>query len=250
MNKLLVSTLIVSTILTSAMPTTLWAATTKKVAVASVKQTLPIPVKLLNAKVTDEHLYYIFAGELLVSDTGASKQVSIVVGDQVISAKYKTTREDGKEIWSFNLGFNRQQLFVDDVVTFVIRYKANGKTIWDANPKYRLTDESNVIFGDTAIKLEKSAYDWTFNSVDGTIVTKNINKAQSVTVTYTTNNWLARKTITANLIETNKETGLQKWGYSLPTESEDYNVRFFVTLNTPQKTYIDNNAGLGYNIYR
>ena len=248
MKKILMTTAIVSTILTSAMPTTLWAATTKKVSVASVKPT-PIPVKLLNAKATDQHLYYIFAGELLVSDTGASKQISIVVGNQIIDARYKSTREDGKEIWGFSLGFNRNQLFADDVLTFVIRYKSNGKTIWDANPNYKLTDANNIIFGDTAVKLETSAYDWTFNSVNGTIVTKNLDKSQGVTITYTTDNWNTRKIAIGKLKETD-DNGLKRWTFSLPTDSENIGVQYFVVLNTPKKTYIDNNAGLGYNIYR
>ena len=249
MKKILMTTAIVSTILTSATPTTLWAAPAKKVSIASVKQSF-VPVKLLNASAVDQHLYYIFTGELLVSDTGTSKQVSIVVGNQVIDARYKSTREDGKEVWGFSLGFNRNQLFADDALTFVIRYKSGGKTYWDANPNYKLTDESNIIFGDTSVKLEKASYDWTFNSVNGTIVTKNLDKAQGVTITYSTDGWRTRDIAIAKFQETDKATGLKHWSFSLPTDSENLNVQYFVVLNTPKKTYIDNNAGLGYNIYR
>ena len=246
MNKLLASTLIASAVFTSFTPSIVEAAKVKALAVKTVES----PVKLLNARATDQHLYYTFAGELLVNDSGTTKQVSIVVGNQVIDAKYKSTREDGKEIWSFSLGFNRNQLFTENVLTFAIRYKLNGKTTWDTNSKYRITDNSPIIFGDTVIKAEKASYDWTFNSVDGTIVTKNVDKQQGVTVTYTTDNWLTRKVVIAKLKDTNKDTGLQRWSYSLETDGSNVGVQYFVVLNTPQKTYVDNNAGLGYNIYR
>lgn len=222
----------------------------KKAALAKSAKPVFTPVKLLNAKVTDEHLYHVFAGELLVFDTGASKQISIVVGNQIVNAKYKSTREDGKEIWSFSLGFNRASLFVDDALTFAIRFKSNGKVYWDTNQKYRLTDQANVIFGDTVLKVERALFDWTFNSVNGSLITKRIDKAQGVTVTYSTDGWLTRKIAIATLKETNKASGLQRWEFKLPTSSTDTTVDYFVVLNTPQKTYIDNNAGINYNIYR
>ncbi len=250
MNKLLASTLIASAVLTSVMPTTLWAATTKKVALAAVKKPLPAPVKLLNARVTDEHLYHIFTGELLVSDTGTTKQISIIVGNQVIEARYKMTREDNKEVWSFNISANRNQLFTDDVLTFAVRYKSKGKIVWDYSPKYKLTESANAIFGDTVIKKEKALYDWTFNSVTGTVLVKNVSKGQGVTVTYTTDNWRTRNIVIAKLKDTNKDNGLQRFEFQLPTDMYNVDVQYFVVLNTPQKTYIDNNGGMGYNINR
>lgn len=253
MKKVIISTLIVSAILSSVAPiTSLAAALPKKAVTAAVKSVKPTftPVRLLNAKVTDEHLYHVFTGELLVFDTGASKQIAVVVGNQVINARYKATREDGKEIWSFSLGFNRASLYADDALTFAIRYKSGGKVYWDTNQKYRLTDNANVIFGDTTIKLERSIFDWTFNSVNGSLATKRIDRSQSVSITYSTDGWLTRNIISATLKETNGVNGLQYWDFKLPTSSADVNVQYFITLVTPQKIYIDNNAGLGYNIYR
>lgn len=253
MKKIIISALIASTFLTPIVPTTLWAAMPKKASLVSTKvpqtPTL-IPVKLLNAKVVDQHLYSVFTGELLVSDAGLSKQISVITGNQVINVKYKSTREDGKEIWGFSLGFNRNEIFVDDALTFVIRYKSKGKVIWDTNPKYKLTDESNAIFGDSVIKLEDSFYDWTSNSVDGTVLVKEADKKQGVTVTYSIDNWNTRKVAIAKLQRTDSQSGLQRWVFSLPTDSQALGVQYFVVLNTPKKTYIDNNAGLGYNIYR
>lgn len=251
MKKIIISALIASAVLSSVAPiTSLAAVLPKKSIVATSTKPTFTPVRLLNAKVTDEHLYHVFTGELLVFDTGASKQISIIVGNQIVNAKYKSTREDGKEIWSFSLGFNRASLFVDEALTFAIRFKSNGKVYWDTNQKYRLTDQANVIFGDTVLKVERALFDWTFNSVNGSLITKRIDKAQGVTVTYSTDGWLTRKIAIATLKETNKASGLQRWEFKLPTSSTDTTVDYFVVLNTPQKTYIDNNAGINYNIYR
>ena len=148
MKKIIVGTLIATSLITSIAPIpSVFAAQAKKTVSAAVVKPIPIPINLLNAKVTDEHLYHVFTGELLVSDSGASKQIAIVVGNQVVNAKYKFTREDGKEVWGFSLGFNRASLFIDNALTFAIRFKANGKVYWDTNQQYKLTDEDNVLFG-------------------------------------------------------------------------------------------------------
>ena len=160
------------------------------------------------------------------------------VGWQDTTATYVTTLSDGSKIWS--------AYFPSMDCQYVIKYEADGETIWDNNDGHNYN--KSELIGSAAIEALRYGYQYDYNNYKIGAVLKNFAYNKNVFVRYTTDGWNTYHDAALAYDKTNDD-GTENWTttVSLGTVENSEDFEYAICYQANGNTYWANNFGANYN---
>lgn len=207
-------------------------------------------VSLLNAKVQKivGTSNITLKGQIEVQNIAYQKQVEVysVNGIKLATAYYVGTASSGYENWEFATTVTNAT-----GATFYIKYTVNNQTYYDNNGGLNFSISTDTLSGVNSLVLAKSvliteASKNSSSSIYGTVTLKDYSSLKTVTVVYTTDNWVTSHSVSASFSTPNY--AYEKWTFQLTGLSAGQNIKFYVDYTANGVHYYDNNLNRDYTI--